>query len=143
MATDSAKISCLICSSIISTENKVDKLDALFLLRILLEIPEKSELIKNINKLFKLGNICDSCGETIKQCKDIYGEICEQIEKFWAIQNKILESFSTSPLATIDSIESKKDTALIKDDYSIWVNECRIFVKNRKLINCIKTIYGF
>ncbi len=114
-------MTCLICSSIIPTKivKQVDKLDSLFLLRILLEIPHENELVENINNSLNYIIICDKCASTIKQCKTIYREICDNIERFWEHQNKILEKFSESSKHKNDNIDN-------------WVFQCRQFVKDRK-----------
>ncbi len=118
---------CLICAFVIPPDKikQVDKFEGLFLLRVLLEISNEDQLVENIRKVLTFVQICDQCNREVKQCKEIYGEICEKIERFWEFQNKVLEKFSQH---TRISGRTNKD----KDDD--WILKCRHFVKNRKLI---------
>ncbi len=129
MEVVSRKFNCLICSSLTSAEHfKVDKFDELFLLRILLEIPQENPLFEKIKASINFIQICDPCCSTIKQCKEIYGNICEQIETFWELQNKVLEK-----ITSVKRTASQNEKDLEKDSYIIWVDHCRKFVKERKL----------
>ncbi len=115
---------CLICVSNIPTDTikEVDKLDSIFLLQILLEIPQENKL--GFNNSLNSIHICDHCTNEIKDCKQIYREICEKIEEFWECQNKILEKFSANS-------NRSKTTGDKCDNLN---SQCRQFVKDRKLI---------
>lgn len=115
---------CLICSSNISTAvvNQVNKIDELFLLRILLKIPQENQLVDTIKNSLNSIQICEHCLTEIKQCKQIYSEICEKVERFWEYQNKILEKFSKHP-----------NSGQIKtDNYNDWGFQCRKFVQGHR-----------
>lgn len=125
MASDTIEHYCLGCSSFISTQNsKVEELDALFFLQILLEIPPDNILINKISSSLQSLQLCDSCLTTVNQCKQIYTEISEKLETFWEFQNKLLDHFSSNQV-------SPKNC---ETDCSTWVTQCRTFVQNRKSV---------
>ncbi len=133
MASDTFKKHCLVCAAVIPTQqSKVDKLDALFFLQTLLEIPPENEIINKIKSSQNLLQVCEPCFSTANQCKQIYTDISEKIEKFWEIQNKPLDDLNTN----------QECPQIAEDDSTNWATQIRKFVKHRKLIKRLKsTIY--
>ena len=125
---------CFVCSSSVISfdENKVNKLDALFLLRILLEIPPDNQLSNNIEYKLNYVHFCNLCEKAIKHCKQIYSEICEQVKKFRKARNIISEKFNGSQFSTFEN--SKTDDELSVNRFIDWVDQCRKFVKDCKFI---------
>src|SRR3989442_718890 len=94
---------CLVCRSVSlhDTSCRVDKLEALILLQIVFDVPEGSNLVKTLtDKSSKSISICDQCYCLFKQCKEIYGELCKAVERFWQVKNKLVREALSSEEST-------------------------------------------
>ncbi len=116
---------CLVCSEVVSFTNylHLGKFDSVFLLGILLEIPQDSQIFNQAYSSSNSLHFCKPCGVIVKQCKEVYTEISERIQKFWGFQNTILSKMQKDEQIP-SSYKSKQN----------WVEQCRQFVKNSKSI---------
>ncbi len=122
MASDISNY-CLVCSEVVSSTNYdlLDNFESVFLLRILLEIPQDCQIINQAQFVSNSLPLCKPCGVTVKQCKQVYTEISADIQKFWEHQNIILTKIHK---------ENGNNRGHKLKQY--WVDLYREFVKNSK-----------